>query len=164
MLVLGIDASLARSAFAYLGDGSPRHVVVPTSPADSLQRRLRTLSDAAYDACTTWAPGGVDMVIIEEPGFITGSIRSVFALGRAQGAIIAGLPAAQQVQIVDVNTWRRALDIKGGPGVKDRVVAYVREFGIDVPSKSLRSVIPDHDVADAYAIASYGLSLTHQLV
>lgn len=157
--VLGIDASLSRTAFAVLdSDGAQHHEVITTRADWPLPRRLRALADAAYRIATEHLP--LALVVIEEPGFVRAKhgVGPITALGRAQGAIIAGLPSALEVEAVMVSRMRSALQVKiprGKGAAKPAILAYVEARGITVPR--LRGGSHDDDVADAYLAACYGI-------
>ena len=157
--VLGIDASLSRTAFATLDtDGNQHHEVITTRADWPLPRRLRALADAAYRIATEHQP--LALVVIEEPGFVRAQhgVGPITALGRAQGAIIAGLPSALDVEAVMVSRMRSALQVKiprGKGAAKPAILAYVEARGITVPR--LRGGAHDDDVADAYLAACYGI-------
>lgn len=157
--VLGIDASLSRTAFAVLdSDGAQHHEVITTRADWPLPRRLRALADAAYRIATEHLP--LALVVIEEPGFVRAQhgVGPITALGRAQGAIIAGLPSALEVEAVMVSRMRSALQVKiprGKGAAKPAILAYVEARGITVPR--LRGGAHDDDVADAYLAACYGI-------
>ena len=159
--MLGIDASLSRTAIASAGGAGFRHLAIQTSPATPLERRLRHIADAVYEAVTTWPGGPPALVVLEEPGFIPThqSVQSVYAMGRAQGAILAGLPEGMPVRVVMVSQWRRDLEIRIPKGAgKAPIVAFVEQQGIVLPY-SPRSRTPDHDVADGYCLAIWGQRL-----
>ena len=160
-LVLGVDASLTRTAIASAGGDGFRHLAVQTSSGTPIERRLRYLADAIYEAVTQWPGGPAAVVVLEEPGFIPThqSVQSVYAMGRAQGAILAGLPDGLPVRVVMVSQWRRDLEIHIPKGAgKAPIVAFVEQQGIVLPY-SPRSRTPDHDVADAYCLAMWGARL-----
>src|SRR4051812_2386248 len=149
MLVLGVDASLTRSAFVmYDSDARTyRYQIVASSAAKPLGQRLRRLSDAAYDCCSQW--GVPALVVLEEPGFLPRhmSVGATFSIGRAQGAIIAGLASSAPCVLVTVAEYRRDLGIhmRSGAG-KQPVLDYLNLLKL-APPKGLGGRYDD-DVGD----------------
>lgn len=150
-----MDASLTRTAIASAGGEGFRHLAIQTSSGTAIERRLRYLADAIYEAVTQWPGGPPALLVMETPGFIQrkGSMEGIY---RAQGAILAGLPDALAVEVVPVHVWRHELGIPFKKGdSKGPTIAWVEQQGIVLPY-SPRSRKPDHDVADGYALALYG--------
>jgi len=160
MRVLGIDPSLTRTALALVDTDDPAGVfspwVVSTSPEDGLAARLRRLADRCYDVAAHAAP---DLIVLEDPPLMRqGRGDTVFAVPRAQGAIIAGLPSGVPVEVVYVGRWRSVLGIKMKRGAgKQPILDYMAARGYSVPTVSARSARLDADVADALGLALYGL-------
>lgn len=155
--VLGVDASLSCTAFAALtADGTQYHWSITTNGAWPLARRLRVLADAAYRIASSLHPA---LVVVEEPGFVVAAhgVGPITALGRAQGAIIAGLPTGTEIETIIVSRLRSvmALHVPRGKGeAKRATLAYVEQRGITVPR--LGNGEHDDDIADAYMLALYG--------
>ena len=157
-LVLGIDPSLTATALASAGDAGLRHVLIRTTPAQPLPLRLRRIADSVYAAVKNWPGGPPDLVVVETPGFIQrhGGMEGVY---RAQGAILAGLPAGLRVELVGVARWRNGLGIKVPRGAgKQPFVDFALALGAGLP-RSPRAGRPDGDCADAYCLAEWGLRI-----
>lgn len=159
MRVLGCDPSLTRSAFALVTtDDRPRFQswVVATTPRSTLAERLRRLADAAYEIGVACTP---DLIVIEDPPVMRqGRGDTVFAVARAQAAIMAGLPSGVPVQLAYVGEWRQALGIKVPRGAgKAPILAWLAERGYVLPPKNPRGTLLDDDIADAVCVAEFGL-------
>ena len=158
---MGIDPSLTRTALAALStDGTHRsHRVIQTKAHGALPLRLRKLAIHAGGQVIDINPA---IVIVEEPGYMAAvGNKAQAAVHRATGAILAALPPHVRVEIVSVGDIRRRFGL-GKPGtkrdvLKAQVVAYLEERGIGIPHK--RRGRPDHDVADAYLAALYGIEV-----
>lgn len=155
--VLGIDASLTRSAFCSLTPEGQTHEVIVTKAEWTLPRRMRALADAAYRIAADVRP---DLIVIEEPGFVRAQhgVGPITALCRAQGAIMAGLPSAYVVEAVMVSRMRSLLGVhipRGKNKAKGAVLEYVEAAGIFVPR--YKSGQHDDDVADGYLAGLYAI-------
>lgn len=153
---IGVDASLTRTAFAALPGRT--YGLAPTTAATPLHMRLRRIAEESYDFVAPFAELGPVLVVVEVPGFIPEGhgIESIYALGRAQGAVLAGLPALPNVRALTVTVAA----VRAGCGLvmrtgqhKQIVQDYVRARGIALPDK--RGGETDDDVADAYLLAVY---------
>jgi hypothetical protein len=174
-ILLGIDASLSRSAFL-LTDGARqlRYSVCETSPREPLPERLGRIAIAAplliSRVASEWgvpAAGLVSMVVLEEPGFGGAGGQATTAVARAQGAVLAGLSAASwcpRFEIVPVSRVRSALGIKipRGKGMAKAAVARWLEAYpgiIEHFPRTPRTGELDNDLADALVLALYGMQL-----
>lgn len=159
MLSLGCDPSLTRTALAAIERDGQRHPprIIETKAQLALPLRLRKL--AMYVSAIV-LDSNPDIVIVEEPGYMAAvGNKAQAAVHRATGAILAALPPHVRVEIVSVGDIRRRFGL-GKPGtkrdiLKAQVVAYLEERGIEIPRN--RRGRPDHDVADAYLAALYGI-------
>lgn len=159
MVIIGIDAALARTGWAVLADDVlVAHGLVVTRPRDVEAARLWRLWKEIGEVIRRYRTGRT-AVVIERPGaWVRGkersNLRAIEALAAARAAVKI-MAAWQECAAVDldVNEARRLVlgQTSGGPlRTKAWVVDLVElRFGVRV----------SHDEADAIVVAAAGYSL-----
>ena len=164
-LTLGVDPSFNRTGWALLGreDGSPPSMVacgIITPSGISRSERLATIQQQFREVLSRWSPREA---YFERPGNWQrreGSRReTIEVMAMARGVMLAasaekGVPVFE----IDFHTVRGALLGRGNANA-DRVVEFVRAQGLPPPSRPRGGV--DVDVANAIAMAIYGLTSAH---
>lgn len=156
MIVLGVDSSLVSTGLALLDTDVPEWLTdrvrsAATETVRDQARRLRVIARRIVEWTATVDPpfATADLIVIEGPSF--GSRNGAVLLGglwwRVVDELCQAFPAAE-VLVVPPNT--RALYATGdGHAKKPAVLACVR-------AEYDTADVPNHDVADAVALAALG--------
>lgn len=155
MNVLGIDSSLTCTGLALLDTDEPEWITErvrsgPTSTLEEQARRIRSIAHAVVEFTRRVDPpfAGVDLVVIEGPSF--GSRQGAVLLGGLWWRIVDEVVVALAAPVLVVPPNTRALYATGdGHAGKPTVLACVRAEYVDAD-------VPNHDVADAVALAALG--------
>lgn len=156
MRILAFDQSTQKTGWAVFDDGQlVESGVCDLHKEKDVNVRLQALWQYAIDLVQRWEP---NLVVAENVSLQNPNVKTIVELARVQGLLQAAaysLPVAEPVTYYMPATWRKAVGIQTGRGIKR---ADLKKAAIAMVSEQYHKQVSD-DEADAILIGQAAVSL-----